>query len=115
MAYNAPKRKGTIFEREIVHQCENYEIPAKRAYASNGLALGLTEDVDVLIDNEIRCQAKIRKRIAKWLKPNDTVDIQVVREDRGKSYVIIRLEDYLCDLKRFKDLKKEKDKFISPD
>ena len=48
---NKSKRKGTRFENEIVQILNENGIKAKRAWGSNGMALGLTEDVDVLIED----------------------------------------------------------------
>ena len=88
------KVKGNSFERECVNEAKNRGLKAKRAYASNGMSLGLEEEVDALI-NGYKVQCKRRKRIAKWLKPPDCCDIALVREDRGKAYVIMEYEDWL--------------------
>jgi siroheme synthase (precorrin-2 oxidase/ferrochelatase) len=43
-----------------------------------------------------RVQCKVRKNIAKWIKPNTKeVDLQVVKEDRGKAYAVIPYDDFL--------------------
>ena len=55
---NRSKEKGNRFERYIVSLCEQADIPAKRAWGSNGMSLGLPEEVDVLIDSDVRVQAK---------------------------------------------------------
>ena len=57
---NRSKEKGNRFERYIVSLCEQADIPAKRAWGSNGMSLGLPEEVDVLIDSDVRVQAKCR-------------------------------------------------------
>ena len=88
------KRKGNTFEREVVSQAKDFNLKAIRAYASNGISIGEAEDVDVKIEN-IKGQCKRRKRIAKWLKPPESCDIALVREDRGETYVIIEYEDFL--------------------
>ena len=93
------KQKGNRFEREVVNRARELQIGAERAYASNGLSLGHAEEVDVVLDGkdkEWRVQCKVRKNIAKWLKPNtDNVDVQVVKEDRGTTYAIIELDRLL--------------------
>ena len=88
------KVKGNTFEREVVNQAKDYGLKSIRAYASNGISLGEAEDVDVKIEN-LKGQCKRRKRIAKWLKPPESCDIALVREDRGETYVIIEYGDFL--------------------
>ena len=93
------KQKGNRFEREVVNRAKELNIGAERAYASNGLSLGHTEEVDVVldgVDKEWRVQCKVRKNIAQWLKPNiGNVDVQVVKEDRGTIYAILPFDDFL--------------------
>lgn len=93
------KQKGNRFEREVVNIAKERQIGAERAYASNGLSLGHTEEVDAVLDGkdkEWRVQCKVRKNIAKWIKPNTkNVDVQVVKEDRGTIYAILPFEDFL--------------------
>ena len=100
MAPNKSKAKGNRFEKEIVDTCELNEIKAVRAWGSNGRALGCHEEVDVLIDDKVKVQAKVRKKIPQWLKPSEHVDIQIVKEDRGKLYCIIELNDWIVDYKK---------------
>ena len=88
------KVKGNTFERELVNQAKDYGLKSIRAYASNGISLGEAEDVDVKIE-KLKGQCKRRKRIAKWLKPPESCDIALVREDRGETYVIIEYGDFL--------------------
>jgi len=93
------KQKGNRFEREVVNIAKERQIGAERAYASNGLSLGHAEEVDAVLDGkdkEWRVQCKVRKNIAKWIKPNTkNVDVQVVKEDRGTIYAILPFEDFL--------------------
>ena len=100
---NKSKAKGNRFEREIVEAVELHEIKAVRAWGSNGRALGHHEEVDILINCDIKVQAKCRKVLPKWIKPNENVDIQVIKEDRGKMYVVQELNDWLLTIKE--DLK----------
>jgi|TARA_Y100000034_G_scaffold1803_1_gene2307 hypothetical protein len=88
------KRKGNTFEREVVNQAREFGLKSIRAYASNGISIGEAEDVDVKIEN-LKGQCKRRKRIAQWLKPPESCDIALVREDRGQTYVIIEYGDFL--------------------
>ena len=101
---NRSKEKGNRFERYIVSLCEQADIPAKRSWGSNGMSLGLPEEVDVLIDSDIRVQAKVRKKIAEWLQPSGDVDLQVVKQDRGDVMVIMRFDDWLTDYRRLMEI-----------
>jgi Holliday junction resolvase len=89
------KNKGNRFERLVVNITKDEGIPAKRAYGSNGKALGCHEEVDVLINNTIKVQCKTRKKIAGWMIPSEHVDIQVIKEDRGIPYAVLPYDDYL--------------------
>jgi Holliday junction resolvase len=91
------KRKANRHEREIVRAAEAKGLDAERAYASNGRSLGEVEECDVLIQrhdeavDELRIQAKRRKRIAQYLQPPDGTDAVVVREDRGENLAVLPL------------------------
>ncbi len=89
------KNKGNRFERLVVNITKDEGIPAKRAYGSNGQALGCHEEVDVLINDTIKVQCKTRKKIANWILPSEHVDIQVIKEDRGIPYAVLPYDDYL--------------------
>ena len=89
------KAKGNRFEKFIEQLSIDRGIPAKRAWGSNGAALGHHEEVDLLLNNNIKVQCKVRKRIAKWMLPSEHVDIQVIKEDRGVSFAVMPYEDYL--------------------
>ena len=92
------KQKGNRFEREIVNLTKDAGLDAERAYGSNGKALGFTEDVDVVIraaDMDFKAQMKIRATIADYIKPAVTVDLQVIRENRGEPLAVIRYKDLL--------------------
>ena len=92
------KAKGNRFERECVNIAKDYKIKSKRAYGSNGLSLGFTEDVDLLV-GKYKVQCKCRKRIATWIKPPDSCDLTLVKEDRGEIYAIVRYSDFLTMIK----------------
>ena len=88
------KVKGNKFERDVVNKAKEFGLDSKRAYASNGESLGMHAEVD-LISKDYKIQAKIRKSIASYLLPNENVDAQVIRQDRGDAYIVLRLEDWL--------------------
>ena len=102
---NRSKQKGNRFERQIVQMCTEKDIPSKRAWGSNGMSLGLPEEVDVLIDSEIRVQAKVRKAMGAWMLPSPEVDIQVIKRDRGETLSVKRFSDELNDIAMIRDLK----------
>ena len=89
------KAKGNRFEREIVNKLTSLGIQAKRAWGSNGASLGMHEEVDVLIGDSFKIQAKCRKKIASFLIPTEHVDAVVCKEDRGEMLIIMRLDDVL--------------------
>ena len=88
------KVKGNKFERDVVNKAKEFGLESKRAYASNGESLGIHAEVDLIIE-DYKIQAKIRKSIASYLVTNENVDAQVIREDRGEAYIVLRLEDWL--------------------
>tara|TARA_R100001460_G_scaffold101383_1_gene145356 strand:+ start:232 stop:531 length:300 start_codon:yes stop_codon:yes gene_type:complete len=96
---NKSKAKGNRFEAEIVKAVELHEVKAVRAWGSNGLSIGQHPECDILIDDDIKVQAKVRKALPKWIKPSEHVDIQVIKEDRGKIYVVQELNDWLLNIK----------------
>lgn len=103
MATNKSKAKGNRFEREIVEAISLHEISALRAWGSNGQAIGQHPEVDILINDEIKVQAKVRKKLPSYIIPSEHVDIQIIKEDRGKMYVVQELNDWILGIKE--DLK----------
>ena len=99
------KQKGNRFERQIVELCKIWEITCKRAWGSNGEALGMHAEVDCLIEGDFRVQAKVRKKLPKYLIPTEEVDAVVFKQDRGEVLMLVRFEDWLYDKKQEKDLK----------
>lgn len=97
---NPQKNKGNRFERKIVEICDLHDIPAKRAYASDGRSLGMSSEVDVLINDDIKVQAKCRKKLASHIQPNENVDVQIVKQDRGPTMVIMEINDFLLMYKK---------------
>jgi hypothetical protein len=96
------KVKGSAFERECVDSAVAQGLTAKRAWGSNGLSLGYAEEVDVLCEG-YRLQMKRRRKLGKLYTPSDDVDAQVLREDRGETFVVMKWSHYLTLLKAIKD------------
>ena len=107
------KVKGNKFERDCCKKAELFEIPAKRAWASDGRSLGLDSEVDIVVgdkkyNDEMHVQCKIRKRLPEYIFPkNDVIDSQLIREDRGEAYIVLRYDDYLSEMRRYRQLKKK--------
>ena len=91
------KAKGNRFEREVVNKAIQSGLTAKRAWGSNGVSLGMHEEVDLIIgrDPKIKIQAKCRKSLASFLQPSEHVDAVVCKQDRGETLIILRFEDWL--------------------
>ncbi len=94
MSGKAPRRKGFGFEREVVNAAKEAGLCAKRAYGSNGEAMGMHAQVDMVI-GDLKLQAKRTARLAVKYRPSAHVDGIVFREDRGRSYVMLPLETLL--------------------
>ena len=107
------KVKGNKFERDCCLKAKMHDIPAKRAWASDGRSLGLDSEVDIVVGDEkykdeMHCQCKIRKRLPEYIFPkNDVIDCHLIREDRGETYIVLRYDDYLAEMSRYRALKKK--------
>jgi len=88
------KARGNRLERLVVNMAKEHGIDAVRAYASNGLSLGEAEDVDVKI-GDWKGQCKMRKKIASFMKPPESCDIALIKEDRSDVLVVMNYEDFL--------------------
>ena len=106
------KQKGNKFERDCCNKATDlYEIPSKRAWASDGRSLGLHSEVDIVIgdkkyNDEMHVQCKIRKRLPEYIFPkNDAIDSHLIRDARGEAYIVLRYDDYLSEMRRYRQLK----------
>ncbi len=90
---NRSKQKGCRYEAELVSRATNSGLSAKRAWGSNGAALGLHPEVDCVIAG-YKVQAKRRKSLPQWMRPSDEVDVQAVREDHGETFIIMSEWDW---------------------
>ena len=96
------KRAGKKFEADIVKMAKEVGLPSKRAWGSNGQAMGEAECVDVVIGDE-KIQCKLKKNLPKWLGfDEEKLDAVAFKTDRGKPKVIIYLDDYLALLTWYK-------------
>tara|TARA_R100001443_G_scaffold1863_3_gene6417 strand:- start:3647 stop:4015 length:369 start_codon:yes stop_codon:yes gene_type:complete len=101
------KAKGNRFEYLIRDITKGIGLKCIRAWGSDGRSLGWHEEVDLLIEDTIKVQAKCRKAIANWMLPSDEVDIQVIKEDRGTPLVVENYDTWIDRIKELKELKKQ--------
>lgn len=92
--------KGNGFERQVVNRATKAGLRAERSRGSDGRSLGHGHEVDAVFYDvpgfgDLRIQTKIRKAIADYLKVPGGCDAVVVREDRGRAYIIMDLEWFL--------------------
>lgn len=90
------KARGNRLERAVVKLAHGLGLSAQRAWASDGRSLGLHSEVDVVINGR-SYQCKKRRKIASYLTPSSDVHGQIVSQDRGGYYVVLRLQDYLLE------------------
>ncbi len=96
------KLKGNRFEREICDKAKDTGLDSKRAWGSNGMALGEHPEVDCIVDG-YKIQAKVRKKLPAYLIPSKEVDAVVFKQDRGEVLMLIRYEDWLFEKSREKE------------
>jgi len=78
----------------VVKMAEKFGLKARRAWGSDGRAMGMAKGVDVLVDEDIRIQCKKKKKLPKWLVVEEGVDYQVFQTDYKKPQIIIPLEEF---------------------
>ena len=99
------KIKGNNFELKVRNMFNDVDIECVRAWGSDGRSLGMHEEVDVLATHKgikYTIQCKVRKRIAKFFKPSEDIYAQVMQEDYGQPYAVIRLKDLIQLIKHSK-------------
>ena len=107
------KIKGNKFERDCCKLADVFEINSQRAWGSDGRSMGLDAEVDIVIgdkkyNDQMHCQCKIRKRLPEYIFPKtDVVDCHLIRQDRGDTYIVLRYEDYLAEMRRLRQLEDE--------
>lgn len=97
------KVKGNGFERELVDAAKEAGLDAKRAWGSNGAALGKHPEVDLVIE-DWDIQAKRRKTLPAYLQIPECCDAVVFRQDRAESLVLITFREYLKIVGKLKQL-----------
>jgi hypothetical protein len=94
------KRSGADFERRMVRKARAAGLGTVRAYGSDGRSLGLSAEVDIMID-DWRIQCKHRRQVASYIKPSAKVDAQIVG-DRSGQYVVMTWAKFLEVVKLLK-------------
>lgn len=96
MAKNPGKNKlrGSNFERKLVNLAKDLGLEAKRAYASNGEALGEVKEVDLMVSG-YRIQAKKRAKLPAYLDLDTGVDMVVFSRDHGEDLTLVPYEKVL--------------------
>ena len=106
------KIRGNNLERLLVNTAKEEGLSAKRAYASDGRALGKSEQVDCMVER-YTIQAKMKKKVAQWLYPdyhNEDVDVVVTRMDRKPALAILPYSEWIRLIKIEKEYLDGKDK-----
>ena len=89
------KAIGNRVEREVVALAHAHGMEAKRAWGSNGEALGCSKETDVLLAGKYRLQVKKKENFPKWLMEADTnVDAVVFKSNNKPFKVMIDLDTY---------------------
>lgn len=90
------KAKGNRAEKKVVDLLTEHGIlDTKRAWGSNGRALGCHEEVDVLA-NGCKIQVKARKALPSIIRDalTEHVDAAILYADRQPPVVVIKLEEF---------------------
>jgi hypothetical protein len=91
------KKRGKKLESDVVKLAQSLGLEAKRAWGSNGKALGEHEEVDVMI-GDLKFQCKRKKKFPKWMKRSEFVNGHIIREDDENALVVIPLKIFLIML-----------------
>jgi len=82
------KLRGSTFERKLVNLAKALGLESKRAYASNGEALGEVKEVDLMVAG-YRIQAKKRAKLPAYLDIDKGVDMVVFSRDHGEDLTLV--------------------------
>jgi Holliday junction resolvase len=89
------KAIGNRVEREVVQLALAHGMEAKRAYGSNGEALGQSKETDILVAGKYRLQVKKKENFPKWLmEADENVDAVVFKSNNKPFKVMIDLDTY---------------------
>jgi len=95
------RQRGAELQREAVRMAKEHGLEAYNR--DRGGAQHEQGDIEI---EEHWYGCKRRTRIAKWLKPEKNEEGVVVREDRGKAYIVLDYEYFLNILSIMKEIVK---------
>lgn len=88
------KKRGYALEAKVVEMARERGLEARRAWGSNGQAIGLPATVDVEVAGRY-FQCKKRKALADYVRPAKACHGQIIEQDYGQPLVVLPLSDYL--------------------
>ena len=103
MSGRKSRNKGSGYERELVNWFKEQGCFAERVPLSGATSYSKS-DVDLYITGkkgidkpDYIIEAKRRASLPAWIKKgfDDAADLVVIREDRGESYVVQRLDEWM--------------------
>ena len=89
------RQRGAELQREITRMAKNYNLNAHNR--DRGGAQHEMGDVEI---ERQYYGCKRRKKMAQWLKPEKQEVGVFIREDYGKSFIVLDAENYISLLKR---------------
>ena len=95
------RQRGAELQRQAVRMAKDFGLEAYNRYRGGAQH----EQGDIEIEGRYY-GCKRRTSIAKWVKPEKSEDGVVIREDRGKPYIVLDYEFFinlLSIMKEFKD------------
>ena len=92
--------RGAELQRQAVRTAKEFGLEAYNR--DRGGAQHEKGDIEI---EERYYGCKRRTRIAQWLKPEKNEDGVVIREDRGKPYIVLEYEKYIMLLSLLKEFK----------
>ena len=92
--------RGAELQRQAVRTAKEFGLEAYNR--DRGGAQHAKGDIEI---EERSYGCNRRTRIAQWLKPEKNEDGVVIREDRGKPYIVLEYEKYIMLLSLLKEFK----------
>tara|TARA_Y100001951_G_C11268411_1_gene257093 strand:+ start:515 stop:847 length:333 start_codon:yes stop_codon:yes gene_type:complete len=96
------RRRGADLQRQAVNMAKGFDLESYNRDRGGAQY----EKGDIEIEGRYY-GCKRRTRIAKWLKPEKHEDGVIIREDRGKPYLVIDYNKYLMLLSLLKEFQND--------
>ena len=61
-------------------------------------------DKCLICDSDITVQAKCRHRLPAYILPSPNIDMQVIKQDRGDTMIVMRFDDWLTDYRKLMEI-----------